>query len=52
MSGRMVAHGTASEVTVSAPITWVWSIDNEGLATSVEAFETRAEALRSAGLPE
>ena len=44
---RMVAHGSGSEIELSEPVTWVWTVDEDGLAAKVEAFETRAEALRA-----
>jgi ketosteroid isomerase-like protein len=46
---RMVARGTGSEIALSAAVTWVWTIDEHGLATKVEAFESRAAALKAAG---
>jgi ketosteroid isomerase-like protein len=51
VSSRMVAHGSSSEIALSAPITWMWTIDADGLATKVEAFDTHAAALEAAGLP-
>jgi hypothetical protein len=45
---RMVAHGTGSEIALSAAVTWVWTIDEHRLATKVEAFESRAAALKAA----
>ena len=47
---RMVARGSGSEIALSAPVTWVWTIDEEGRAAKVEAFETRAAALEAVGL--
>ena len=47
---RMVARGSGSEITLSALVTWVWTIDEEGLAAKVEAFESRAAALEAVGL--
>src|SRR5919107_792565 len=44
---RMVAHGSGSEIALSAAVTWVWTIDEEGLATKVEAFDSRAAALEA-----
>ena len=49
VASRMVAHGTSSEISLSAPVVWVWTIDGDGLVRSVEAFESRAEALEAAG---
>ena len=48
----MIAHGSGSEITLSAAVTWVWTVDENGLAAKVEAFDTRAEALRAAGMAE
>lgn len=47
----MVARGSGSKILLSAPVTWVWTIDEHGLASKVEAFENRADALRAAGAP-
>jgi ketosteroid isomerase-like protein len=44
---RMVAHGSGSEIALSAPVTWVWTIDETGRTAKVEAFETRAAALEA-----
>ena len=52
MPARMVAHGSSSEITLSASVTWVWTLDENGLTASVEAFETRADALDALGLTE
>jgi len=46
---RMVAHGSGSEIALSAPVTWVWTVGDDGLVVSVEAFETRAAAFEAAG---
>jgi ketosteroid isomerase-like protein len=48
---RMLARGSGSEIALSAPVTWVWTIE-DGLAAKVEAFESRADALGAVGLPE
>lgn len=48
---RMVAHGSASEIALTVPVIWVWTFGEDGLAASVEAFETREDALNAAGLP-
>jgi ketosteroid isomerase-like protein len=45
----MVARGSGSEITLSAPVTWVWTIDENGLAAKVEAFKSRADALTAGG---
>jgi ketosteroid isomerase-like protein len=47
---RMVARGSGSKIALSAPVTWVWTIDEEGLAAKVEAFENRAAAAEAVGL--
>jgi ketosteroid isomerase-like protein len=47
---RMVARGSGSEIALSAPVTWVWTIDEDGLAAKVEAFETLPAALEALGL--
>jgi ketosteroid isomerase-like protein len=47
---RMVARGSGSEIALSAPVTWVWTIDEEGLAVKVEAFDSLAAALEAVGL--
>ena len=49
---RMVAHGRASEMSLTVPVVWIWSIDRDGLVVSVEAFESRDEALEAARLSE
>jgi ketosteroid isomerase-like protein len=49
---RMVAHGRTSEMSLTAPVVWVWSIDRDGLVASVEAFESRDGAFEAAGLSE
>jgi ketosteroid isomerase-like protein len=46
---RVVARGSGSEIALTPPVTWVWTIDENGLAASVEALETLAAALESAG---
>ena len=45
---RMVAHGSGSEISLTTPVTWVWTFDDDGLGTKVEAFESRDDALRAA----
>jgi ketosteroid isomerase-like protein len=47
---RMVARGSGSEIALSAPVTWVWTIDEDSLVAKVEAFETLAAALEAVGL--
>jgi ketosteroid isomerase-like protein len=47
--GRMVGRGSGSDVSLATPVTWVYTIDDDGLGASVEAFETREEALTAAG---
>lgn len=47
--GRMVGRGSGSEVHLATPVTWVWTFAADGLAASVEAFETREQALKAAG---
>jgi ketosteroid isomerase-like protein len=49
---RMVAHGSASEIPLTEPVTWVWTFGDEGLVVSVEAFESREDALEAAGRPD
>ncbi len=49
---RMVAHGSGSEIALSASVTWVWTIDKDGLAAKVQAFESLATALEAMGLSE
>ena len=39
---RMIAHGSGSEINLSTPVTWVWTIDGGGLAATVEAFPSAA----------
>jgi ketosteroid isomerase-like protein len=46
---RMVAHGSGSDIPLSAPVTWMYTIGADGLASKVEAFESRAAALEAAG---
>jgi ketosteroid isomerase-like protein len=52
VSMRMVAHGSASEISLTETVTWVWTFGADGLGASVEAFETREHALKAVGLPE
>jgi ketosteroid isomerase-like protein len=47
---RMEARGRGSEIALSAPVTWVWTLDEEGLAIKVEAFDSLAAALEAVGL--
>lgn len=49
---RLVAHGSGSEIVLSTQVIWMWTIDDDGLTKSVEAFETRADALKAAELRE
>jgi ketosteroid isomerase-like protein len=49
---QMVAHGSSSEITISASVVWVWTIDEDGLTAKVEAYESRAAALSALGLSE
>ncbi len=49
---QMVAHGRSSEMSLTATVVWVWTVDGDGLVASVEAFDSRAEALEAAGLSE
>jgi ketosteroid isomerase-like protein len=49
---RMVAHGSGSEISLTASVTWTWTFDADGLGASVESFESREDALRASGLPE
>ena len=46
---RLVAHGSRSEMSLTASVVWVWTFDDDGLSTGVEAFEGREDALRAAG---
>jgi ketosteroid isomerase-like protein len=46
---QMVARGSGSEITLSTPVTWMYTLDDDaGLVTKVEAFESRDDALRAA----
>ena len=45
---RMLARGAGSEIALEAPVTWVWTLGADGLATGVEAFETLEDALAAA----
>ena len=49
---RMVAHGSGSEIALSAAVTWMLTLGDDGLAAKVEAFESRADALEAVGLSE
>ena len=49
---RMVAHGSRSEIPLQASVVWVWTFDSDGLSTRVEAFDSREDALKAAGLPQ
>ncbi|MGH2923304.1 MAG: nuclear transport factor 2 family protein [Solirubrobacterales bacterium] len=43
---QMVAHGSASEITLRIPATWVWAFDDRGLIFEVRTYDTREDALR------
>ena len=43
---QLVAHGSASEITLRTPATWVWAMDDRGLAFEVKTYDTREAALR------
>jgi ketosteroid isomerase-like protein len=47
---RMIARGSSSEVRLEASIAWIYTFDESGIATRVEVFESRDEALSAAGL--
>jgi ketosteroid isomerase-like protein len=42
---RMVGRGSTSDIPLSTPVTWVWTINEDGLASRVQAFGTLDEAL-------
>ncbi len=46
---RMLGRGRGSEMTIAASIVWLWTLGPDGLGTSVEVFNARAEALEAAG---
>jgi ketosteroid isomerase-like protein len=46
---RLLTHGRGSEISLTADVVWVWTFDDDGLGVSVEAFESREEAIRVAG---
>ena len=43
------SRGRGSEIPLIANVIWVWIFDDDVLGVSVEAFESRTEALRAAG---
>jgi len=43
---QLVAHGSASEITLRTPATWVWAINDGGQAFEVKTYDTREEAIR------
>ena len=47
---RMVARGSGSEIDLVSVVTWVSTFDDGGLCTRVEAYDSRDEALRAAGM--
>jgi ketosteroid isomerase-like protein len=49
---RMVALGSGSELSLTASLTWVYTFGDDGLCMSVEAFDRREDAFKSAGLEE
>jgi ketosteroid isomerase-like protein len=48
---RLVAQGRSSELSSTDSITQVYTSDRDGLATQVEMFESREDALKAAGAP-
>jgi hypothetical protein len=49
---RMVVHGSGSELSLTTSLTWVYTFGDDGLCMSVEAFDRREDAFKSAGLEE
>src|SRR5215204_5428805 len=47
---RMCARGSGSAIELVSVVTWVSTFDDGGLCTKVEAYESRDEALRAAGI--
>jgi ketosteroid isomerase-like protein len=47
VEGRMVAHGSGSDIDLSTPVTWMWTFAGD-LVRKVEAFQSRDEALAAA----
>ena len=41
---RMVARGSDSEITLAAPVTWIFTIDASGLIASVEIGDDHTDA--------
>lgn len=46
---RFLTRGRGSDISLTASVVWVWTGGDDGLAVSVEAFDSREEALRAAG---
>jgi hypothetical protein len=46
---RMVALGSGSELSLTASLTWVYTFGDDCLCMSVEAFDRREDAFKSAG---
>ena len=49
---RLIAHGHGSGMSLDAPVIWVFTTGDDRLTTSVERYDSRAEALEAAGLSE
>ena len=47
---RMCARGSGSAIELVSVVTWVSTFADGGLCTKVEAYESRDEALRAAGI--
>ncbi len=45
---RVVGRGRGSEIPLTASVTWVWTMDSDGLVARVEVFESREDALKAA----
>jgi ketosteroid isomerase-like protein len=49
---RLVAQGHGSGMSLDAPVVWLFTSDDDRLTTSVERYDSRADALEAAGLRE
>ena len=43
---RMIAHGSGSGLSLTDSVTWLYTVGDEGLAVSVELFDSREDVLK------
>jgi hypothetical protein len=46
---RVLAHGSGSEISLTASVTWVWTFAADGLSAHVALYDSREDALEAAG---